>query len=172
MTSTSWFKLFGIGACVVLAAGACTVSSGDDDEDDESPGHLAQQTLDTLALSVPAKYVNGVVFGVAGAIVGDPDTAAHLDGVNDGIGLGDHFDFAGPVSFTVEAWVRPTVLDNVYRRVFSKEDYPGTGRALLERALARSHAALGLAVTEGNRAARLYEALGFRRVLSTYSVDL
>jgi hypothetical protein len=71
---------------------------------------------------------NGVVFGVAGAIVGDPDTAAHLDGVNDGIGLGDHFDFAGPVSFTVEAWVRPTVLDNVYRRVFSKEDYPGTGR--------------------------------------------
>jgi hypothetical protein len=42
----------------------------------------------------------------------------------------------------------------------------------LERALQRSHAPLGLAVSEGNPAARLYERLGFRRVLSTWSVDL
>lgn len=35
MTSTSWFKLFGIGACLAMAAGACTVSSGEGDEDDD-----------------------------------------------------------------------------------------------------------------------------------------
>ena len=56
--------------------------------------------------------------------------------------------------------------------LFRDPGYPGTGRAVLERALMHSEAALGLAVTEGNNAARLYEALGFRRVLSSYSVDL
>lgn len=54
--------------------------------------------------------------------------------------------------------------------------YAGAGRALLERALVRATRAgipaLGLAVTEGNRAQRLYAALGFRRVLTSISVDL
>jgi ribosomal protein S18 acetylase RimI-like enzyme len=31
---------------------------------------------------------------------------------------------------------------------------------------------LGLAVTEGNPAVRLYERLGFRRVLTSFSVQL
>lgn len=35
MTMTSWQKLFGFGACMALFAAACTVSSGDGDEDDE-----------------------------------------------------------------------------------------------------------------------------------------
>ncbi|HEX6021388.1 MAG TPA: GNAT family N-acetyltransferase [Solirubrobacter sp.] len=48
----------------------------------------------------------------------------------------------------------------------------GVGRALLERALSRTTGSLGLVVTEGSPAARLYERLGFRRVLSTWSVDL
>jgi GNAT superfamily N-acetyltransferase len=60
--------------------------------------------------------------------------------------------------------------------LFRDPAHPGTGRALLERALHRTAAAglpaLGLAVTDGNPAARLYEALGFRRVLSARSVDL
>jgi GNAT superfamily N-acetyltransferase len=60
--------------------------------------------------------------------------------------------------------------------LFRDPAHPGTGRAVLEYALACAKAsglpALSLAVTEGNRAIGLYEALGFRRVLSSMSVDL
>ncbi|TMW68798.1 hypothetical protein Poli38472_006266 [Pythium oligandrum] len=56
-------------------------NDSDDDEDDESPGHLAQQTLDTLALSVPAKYVNGVVFGVCNEYMQSPDPTRRKAGV-------------------------------------------------------------------------------------------
>ena len=49
----------------------------------------------------------------------------------------------------------------------------GAGRALLQRALALCEGpTLGLAVTHGNPAKRLYVALGFERVFTTYSVDL
>jgi GNAT superfamily N-acetyltransferase len=48
----------------------------------------------------------------------------------------------------------------------------GAGRALLQRALRRTEGSLGLAVTEGNPAVRVYESLGFRRILTAYSVDL
>jgi hypothetical protein len=48
----------------------------------------------------------------------------------------------------------------------------GAGRALLARALHRSRGSLGLAVTEGNPAVRVYESLGFRRIFTAYSVDL
>jgi hypothetical protein len=54
--------------------------------------------------------------------------------------------------------------------------YPGSGRGLLERALTGARAAglpaLSLAVTAGNSALGLYAALGFRRVLTSLSVDL
>jgi hypothetical protein len=53
----------------------------DDDEDDESPGHLAQQTLDTLALSVPAKYLNTVVFGICNEYIQSPDARKRKAGV-------------------------------------------------------------------------------------------
>lgn len=45
----------------------------DDDEDDESPGHLAQQTIDTLALNVPSKYVNATVFGICNEYITSQD---------------------------------------------------------------------------------------------------
>jgi hypothetical protein len=38
MTTTSWQKLLGFGACVALAAAACTVSSGDPEDDDVTTG--------------------------------------------------------------------------------------------------------------------------------------
>jgi ribosomal protein S18 acetylase RimI-like enzyme len=57
--------------------------------------------------------------------------------------------------------------------VFRDPRYPGVGRALLERALARVPGpSLGLAVTEGNPARRLYERLGFRRLLTSFTVQL
>jgi hypothetical protein len=56
--------------------------------------------------------------------------------------------------------------------VFRDPGSPGTGRALLERALARAQGSLGLTVTEGNRAERLYRALGFKLRQTFLSVDL
>lgn len=54
--------------------------------------------------------------------------------------------------------------------------YAGAGRALLERTLVEAThaglAAVGLAVTHGNRAHDLYRELGFRHVSTGYSVDL
>ncbi|OWY94114.1 Importin [Phytophthora megakarya] len=40
------------------------VDGDDDDEDEDLPGHLVHQTLDSLSLSVPAKHLNPVVFGI------------------------------------------------------------------------------------------------------------
>ncbi|KAF1332198.1 Importin-like protein, partial [Globisporangium splendens] len=54
---------------------------GDDDDEDESPGHLAQQTLDSLALSVPAKYLNSVVFGICNEYIQSPDARKRKAGV-------------------------------------------------------------------------------------------
>ena len=48
----------------------------------------------------------------------------------------------------------------------------GAGRALLERALRAHGRALGLAVTDGNPAERLYAAARLRRVFTAFSVDL
>jgi hypothetical protein len=48
----------------------------------------------------------------------------------------------------------------------------GAGRALLRRALNRTEGSLGLAVTDGNPAERVYVDLGFTRVFTAYSVDL
>lgn len=53
----------------------------DDDDEDESPGHLAQQTLDSLALSVPAKYLNSVVFGICNEYIQSPDARKRKAGV-------------------------------------------------------------------------------------------
>lgn len=54
--------------------------------------------------------------------------------------------------------------------------YAGAGRALLERTLLEATRAglpaIGLAVTHGNRAQKLYRELGFRHVFTAYSVDL
>ena len=57
--------------------------------------------------------------------------------------------------------------------VFRHPAHPGVGRALIERALAIADGpALGLMVTEGNPARRLYERLGFRAVFSTLVVEI
>jgi GNAT superfamily N-acetyltransferase len=59
---------------------------------------------------------------------------------------------------------------------FREPGFAGAGRALMERALLVATraglGAVGLAVTEGNSAASLYAALGFRRVLTSFAVEL
>src|SRR5262245_49942091 len=65
-------------------------------------------------------YTGAVDLAVPGAIAGDPDRAARL-GIDGGfVSMGNVFDFAGVVSFTLEAWVQPDVIDDGYRRVTAK----------------------------------------------------
>jgi GNAT superfamily N-acetyltransferase len=61
-------------------------------------------------------------------------------------------------------------------QLFRAPNHPGTGRVLLQHVLAElaaaGEAALGLAVTDGNPAERLYRALGFQRAFTAFNVQL
>ncbi len=107
-----------------------------------------------------AAWFSALLAGKYGPLLDSGGLAIADDTVVGGIVIADLADpdppFAGP-------WVMELFRDPAHR---------GAGRALLERALQRSQAELGLAVTEGNPAVQLYERLGFRRVLSTLSVDV
>jgi hypothetical protein len=65
-------------------------------------------------------YTGTYTLGAAGALAGDPDTAVTLDGVTGEVDVGNNFDFAGQVPFSFEAWVKPAVIDSVYRHVVTK----------------------------------------------------
>jgi hypothetical protein len=67
----------------------------------------------------------GVVLGSPGA-VGDADTAADFNGQRGRVTFGRVYDFAGTVPFSVEAWVFPTLADQAYRRIVSKDSWSGT----------------------------------------------
>jgi hypothetical protein len=71
-------------------------------------------------------YTNSPTLGV-GSLVGDTDTAASLDGVDDYINFGDNFDYSGTASFTTEFWINPTAATASYRRILSKEESGGRG---------------------------------------------
>jgi hypothetical protein len=59
-------------------------------------------------------YQGSPVLGERGAIRGDANTAIKLDGKRSYVEIADHKDFSQPTSgkgLTVEAWIRPDVLD-------------------------------------------------------------
>jgi GNAT superfamily N-acetyltransferase len=124
------------------------------------PAYLAAHPPDHPDYEVIAAEDSDAWFDslLAGSLLDSSGLAIANDTVVGGILIAD---FAGP------PFAGPWVME-----LFRDPGHRGAGRALLERALQRSHAPLGLAVSEGNPAARLYERLGFRRVLSTWSVDL
>jgi hypothetical protein len=69
---------------------------------DESAG--AAVARDQTANHYDGAYTDGgLQFGVPGAILGDPDTAVHFDGMGS-IAMPPGFDFAGLRPFTVETW--------------------------------------------------------------------
>jgi hypothetical protein len=86
-------------------------------------------------------YQNGVTLGLPGAILGEPDTAAHFDGVDDAVSMGDPasgaLDF-GTGDFTIEAWVKTTLngerviaskqASGAYWQVTVTDDYGAAGR--------------------------------------------
>lgn len=53
-------------------------------------------------------YLNGPILGVPGALIGDSDTAVHLDGVNDTVSVAHHSTLNVGNTFTVEGWLRRT----------------------------------------------------------------
>jgi hypothetical protein len=72
-------------------------------------------------------YSGTCQLGVQGALIGDPDTALQLDGTSCVVDVGDNFDFAGQVAFTLEAWANPSVIDAVFRHVVEKMQYDAAG---------------------------------------------
>ncbi len=125
----------------------------------------------------------------------DPsETAQVLQGLLDGALVGDHLGHAGAVAVVEDPgtgaetvvgvcivnrapgtppeggpWVTEIFRDPAPR-------FAGVGRDLLRHAIdelaAAGESTLGLAVTEGNPARRLYEAMGFERVLARRKIGI
>jgi hypothetical protein len=121
------------------------------------PGHPDHAVI---AAEDSDAWFGALLAGQHGPLLAGSGLAIADDAVVAGIVIADLPDpdppFAGP-------WVM---------ELFRDPGFPGTGQALLARALALADRPLGLAVTEGNPAERLYRRLGFLRVLSTLSVDI
>lgn len=75
-----------------------------------------------------ALVVGGVTLGVPGALMGDPDTAAHFDGTTGVLQVGNKFNFTGMVPMTIELWANPDVIDGTYRHLESKMLYNDAGQ--------------------------------------------
>jgi len=118
-----------------------------------APGHP-----DRMEAAEAGRHLEGIVAGKLGGLLPGSGLASADGQVVAAVLIGTITDapppFGGP-------WIM---------EVFSTAR--GAGRALLLRALHRTEGSLGLAVTEGNPAIRLYEGLGFRRTFTAYSVDL
>jgi hypothetical protein len=68
--------------------------------------------------SSPGEYTGNGSLGAAGAIRGDPNTAAQFAGGT--IRCGDVFGFEGRAAFSVEMWVMPTTIDSTFRHFYTK----------------------------------------------------
>jgi hypothetical protein len=92
----------------------------------ESSGALAYD--ETGNVNNEAYLGTGVTWSAAGAILGDPDTAIHLDGTH-GLEVPTGFDFPGNLPYSLEAWVNLDMpLDGNYRHLFIKDQTIPTGR--------------------------------------------
>jgi hypothetical protein len=76
---------------------------------------------DAVAGGAAGAVQAGVTMGVPGVFGEGGDTAASFDGSKGAILLGEVFDFTGNVAYSLEAWVRPTVVDGSFRRVIDKQ---------------------------------------------------
>ncbi len=71
-------------------------------------------------------YRGAVTLGRTGALTGDTDTAVGVSGLPSRVDAGDVFDRTGRSPFTLELWVRPTLVDGDYRPLVDKEPRFGT----------------------------------------------
>ena len=73
--------------------------------------------VDELGMN-DGQYDGNVMQSVMGAIAGDPDTAVEFPGADSLVSFGDVFDFE---QLSVEAWIKPVMVDATYRFIVSKE---------------------------------------------------
>jgi hypothetical protein len=86
---------------------------------DEASGTTAH---DVTGHGNDGTYTGGYTLGVPGAIANDADTAASFDGNTGYVDVKNAFAFAGKVPFTLEAWLKPSIVDTNYRCWMSKND--------------------------------------------------
>ncbi len=85
-------------------------------------GEASGTTAAAAKGAITGTYGTGVTLGRPGLITGDMNTAAGFGGASGAdTRFGDAFDFPANDRFTLEAWVKPTIVDATSRRIFSKE---------------------------------------------------
>jgi hypothetical protein len=85
---------------------------------DEASGTVAH---DSSGNGNDAMYTGGFTPGSPGALIGDADTAATLDGTTGYVDVGNRFAFAGTVPYTLEIWAQPKNISASYQRLFARE---------------------------------------------------
>ena len=92
-------------------------------------GELSGQTAkDASGHFIDAQYLGAVALGQTGAVSGG-DTAVYFDGALSGVtAINAGFDFTGNAPFSLEAWLSPTKMDDVFRNLFELEEYDGSSR--------------------------------------------
>jgi len=122
------------------------------------PGHVDAHVL---AGEDSGAHLDRILRGELGRPLASSALAVDADGRVAGAILVSEFADADP------PFGGPWVME-----LFRAPGARGAGRALLARALSLTSGTLGLAVTHGNPAERLYVSLGFKRVFTAFSVDL
>jgi hypothetical protein len=90
---------------------------------DDPTGDVA---TDAAGRATMARYQGGgLQRGVPGALGNDDNKAIRLNGETGWVNLGDNFDFVGRVPFSIELWVKPRVIDEKFRGLFTKETNEG-----------------------------------------------
>jgi glucose/arabinose dehydrogenase/PKD repeat protein len=86
------------------------------------PGPVAAYAFDAgSAADVSGHNHPGTLSGPVPAAAGHSGGALSFDGVNDFVSIADHAELDLTTGMTLEAWVRPTALGNVWRTVAFKE---------------------------------------------------
>ena len=80
---------------------------------------------DASGNGVTGTYTNSPTLGTPGVLAGDSDTSVTFDA--SWATFGDVFDFTGNAPFTLETWVKPTIIDATGRRILSKKGIDGGG---------------------------------------------
>jgi GNAT superfamily N-acetyltransferase len=147
------------------------------------PAGLRFAAADRPAIDLlPAYVASHPPHHVDAHVLAGEDSAAHLARVLDGemgrklegsaLAVDEQDRVVGAILVNEFAEAEPPFGGPWVLELFRAPGAHGAGRALLERALSVGEGTLGLAVTNGNPAERLYVALGFERVFTAFSVDL
>ena len=78
--------------------------------------------LDTSGHDHSGAYLGGVILQSPGAIANEASHSIHLNGTDARVRIGALLQFVGKAPMSLEAWVKPDLLDNDYRGIISNEN--------------------------------------------------